>query len=263
MSDLRQKWAEAVERKSSLLCVGIDPSEAGQRSKQSLPAGINKVDWTIEIIDRVAPYTAAIKLNRNYYKDVSRAEMQMMTTRMREHGMLSIDDTKLADIGDTNAAAIYHAVAEGYDSLTYAPFPGNTQGTAEEAKRQKLGLIMLVLMSNPEYQVMKDISVKGQAFYQFLAQEAVRCDVEGVVIGAPSAGNHITMQELDYLAERLKTQLILVPGIGAQGGDIAPILHRFGKRTMVNVGRGIIYASDPAKEAKAYRDAIASELAQF
>lgn len=263
MSDFRQEWARTVASKKSLLCVGIDASEAGQRASHSIPEGQSKQNWTLDLIDAVAPFASAVKINRNYYKDLSRTEMATLTERIRSHGMLSIDDTKLSDIGDTNAAAIYHAKAEGYDSLTYAPFPGNTLATAQEAKRQKLALIMLVLMSNPEYQRMKSLSVDGQPFYQFLADEAVKADVEGVVIGAPSPGNHITSSELDWLSQRLLTQTILVPGIGAQGGDIAPILRRFGQRTIVNVGRSIIYAQDPKAEAKRFRDLIQSELAQF
>lgn len=263
MSNFRDDWARVSLAKDSLLCVGIDASEPGQRSKLSIPEGANKVDWTLSIIDQVAPYSAAIKINRNYYKDLSRSDMQRICKRIRNLDMLSIDDTKLADIGDTNAAAIYHAAVEGYDSMTYAPFPGNAQQTAEEAKRQKLGLIMLVLMSNTEYGTMKDILVKGQPFYQFLADEAVKADVDGVVVGAPSQGNHISIEELDYLAKKLRTQTILVPGVGAQGGELAPILQRFGRRTILNVGRAIIYAENPAMEAKGFRDKIRAELAQF
>ncbi len=263
MSQFRRDWLSVVDAKKSLLCVGIDPSEPGQRSAQSIPEGVDKVEWTLKIIDQVAPYSAAIKPNRNYYKDISRSDMQRITARIRQHGMLSIDDTKLADIGDTNAAALYHAAAEGYDSITYAPFPGNTIGTADEARRQKIGLIQLVLMSNPEFQVMKNAQVNGQNFYEFLADQAVTADVDGVVIGAPSKGNHIGLEELDRLAKKLTSQVILVPGIGAQGGEVGPILQRFGKRTMVNVGRAIIYSPDPAAEAKRYRDLIQAELAQF
>jgi orotidine-5'-phosphate decarboxylase len=261
--NFREQWAAAVKRKNSLLCVGIDAAEPGQRGSASVPEGISKLDWTLEIVDKISPYSTAVKINRNYYKDFSRAEMQRLTARIREHGMLSIDDTKLADIGDTNAAAIFHAKKEGYDALTYAPFPGNALQAAEEARKQKLGLIMLVLMSNPEFKLMKDAQIGGKPFYLYLAEQAAKGDVDGVVIGAPSESNHITASELDALAKVLKTATILVPGIGAQGGEIGPILARFGRRTVVNVGRAIIYATDPAREAMAYCDAINQELAQF
>ncbi|MBC7660703.1 MAG: orotidine 5'-phosphate decarboxylase [Chitinophagaceae bacterium] len=261
--NFRGLWADAVERKSSLLCVGIDAAEPGQRGAQSYPQGVGKLSWTLGIVDAIAPYAAAVKINRNYYKDFSRSDMQILTQKIREHGMLSIDDTKLADIGDTNAAALYHASQEGYDALTYAPFPGNALQTAEQAKSQGIGLIMLVLMSNPEFKLMKDALIGGLPFYEYLAHQAEKGDVDGVVIGAPSVHNHITIDELDKLATILTTATILVPGIGAQGGDIGPILQRFGRRAIVNVGRAIIYAADPAQVAKQYRDQIATELAQF
>ncbi len=260
--NFRKLWAEAVSHKSSLLCVGIDAAEAGQRTSSSVPAHTSKLEWTLDIIDKIAPYAAAVKINRNYYKDLSRAEMRTITGRIRQHGMLSIDDSKLADIGDTNAAAIYHAAQEGYDALTYAPFPGNALQAAEQARQQNIGLIMLVLMSNPEFKLMKKAQIEGQDFYLYLAEQAAQGDVDGVVIGAPSATNHIQANELDGIAKRLGSATILVPGIGAQGGEIGPILQRFGKRTIVNVGRAIIYAADPAAEARHYRDQIQKELAR-
>lgn len=263
MKNFRELWAEAVQRKSSLLCVGIDAAEPGQRASQSIPAGMSKLDWTLAIIDQIAPHAAAVKINRNYYKDLSRGEMRMLTARIRQQGMLSIDDSKLADIGDTNAAAIYHAAQEGYDALTYAPFPGNALQAAEQAREQRIGLIMLVLMSNPEFKLMKDAQIEGKPFYLFLAEQAAKGDVDGVVIGAPSASNHIQTTELDALARKLGSATVLVPGIGAQGGEIAAILQRFGRRTIVNVGRAIIYADDPGAAAKRFRDAIHKELAQF
>ncbi|WP_141731939.1 orotidine 5'-phosphate decarboxylase / HUMPS family protein [Oligoflexus tunisiensis] len=255
--DFRQKWLAAVQRKNSLLCVGIDPAEAAQRHGKQMPDGVNKTDWTLSIIDAVAPYTAAIKLNRNYFKDISRDAMRSLNDRIHAQGMVSIDDSKLADIGDTNDAGIYHAKQEGFDAITYAPFPGNTLQAGAQAKAHGLGLIPLVLMSNPEYQLMKSALIQGEPLYRFLAKQAAEAQAAGIVIGAPSSGNHITIEEISEVARILPEALVLVPGIGAQGGDIAPILRIFGQRTIANVGRAIIYAQDPAQEAKTYRDMLA------
>lgn len=260
MSEFVKKWLAAVERKNSLLCVGIDAAEPKQRAAQFVPEGQTKLDWTLNLINKVAPYAAAIKINRNYYKDLPRSEMQKITTLIREQGMVSIDDTKLADIGATNATGIYHAAEEGFDSLTYAPFPGNTLEAAEQARAQNIGLIGLVLMSNPEFRVMKEARIDGKPLYLFLAEQAAEAKVDAVVIGAPSAQNHIREEEIHELAERLPQAAVLVPGIGAQGGEIGPILRVFGKRTIANVGRSIIYAGDPAAEARKARDAIMQEL---
>ena len=255
----REQWLETQARKRSLLCVGIDAAEAEQRSQGHTPPGLSKVAWTLRIIEQVAPYAAAIKLNRNYYKDLSREEMRSLTACIHRHDMLAIDDCKLADIGETNDAGIYHAAREGFDALTYAPFPGNTVQAAAQAKHHKIGLIALVLMSNPEYQVMKTAVVGDQPFYLYLAQETARAAVEGIVIGAPSAGNHISIDEIAAVARLHPETLVLVPGIGAQGGEIGPILQHFGERTIANVGRAIIYAENPGAVAAQYRDQIAQQ----
>ncbi len=255
--DFRQKWLDAVQRKKSLLCVGIDPAEAAQRHGNQMPEGVSKTEWTRTIIEAVAPYTAAIKLNRNYFKDISREAMRSLNDRIHALGMVSIDDSKLADIGDTNDAGIYHAKQEGFDAVTYAPFPGNTLQAGAQAKAHDVGLIPLVLMSNPEYRLMKTALVNGEPLYRFLAHQSAEAQAAGIVIGAPSPGNHITIEEISEVARILPEALVLVPGIGAQGGDIAPILRIFGQRTIANVGRAIIYAKDPAQQAKEYRDMIA------
>jgi orotidine 5'-phosphate decarboxylase subfamily 2 len=256
--DFRQKWLEAVQRKKSLLCVGIDPAEAAQRHGHQMPDGVSKTEWTRSIIEAVAPYTAAIKLNRNYFKDISREAMRSLNDRIHALGMVSIDDSKLADIGDTNDAGIYHAKQEGFDAITYAPFPGNTLQAGKQAQAHEVGLIPLVLMSNPEYRLMKTALINGEPLYRFLAHQSAEAKAAGIVIGAPSPGNHITLEEISEVARILPEALVLVPGIGAQGGDIAPILGIFGQHTIANVGRAIIYAKDPAQEARTYRDMIAA-----
>jgi orotidine 5'-phosphate decarboxylase subfamily 2 len=254
--DFRQKWLAAAQRKNSLLCVGIDPAEVAQRQGKQMPEGVSKTEWTRSIIEAVAPYTAGIKLNRNYFKDISRQAMRALNDHIHALDMVSIDDSKLADIGDTNDAGIYHAKQEGFDAITYAPFPGNTLEAGQQAKAHNVGLIPLVLMSNPEYRFMKSAIINGELLYRFLAHQSAEAQAAGIVIGAPSAGNHITVEEISEVARILPDALVLVPGIGAQGGDIAPILKIFGQRTIANVGRAIIYAKDPAQQAKEYRDMI-------
>ncbi len=253
----REQWHEAVHRKNSLLCVGIDAAEPGQRTQKAMPPDISKVDWTLQLIEQVAPYAAGIKLNRNYYKDISRSEMQMINASIHRLGMVSIDDSKLADIGETNDAGIYHAREEGFDAITYAPFPGNTLQAAAQAAKHGIGLIVLVLMSNPEYRVMKEARLGDEPLYLYLAKQVAQGQAAGVVIGAPSPDNHISLNEIREVAQLLPDALVLVPGIGAQGGELTPILANFGERTIANVGRAIIYDPDPAAQARYFRDSIA------
>lgn len=259
MLSFNERWLQLVEDKKSCLCVGIDPANSDQRSEMFVES--QKLDWVKSIVEEVADYCSAIKLNRQYYKDFSRTQMQELNQFIHARGLLSIDDSKIADIGSTNDAALYHSVAEGFDAITYAPFPGNIEETAGFAKQRGIALIMLVLMSNPEFGFMKTASFEGQPAFEFFASQASKFQVDGVVIGAPSAKNHIQQKELESLKNILTEKtLILVPGIGAQGGDWQPLLNTFGKRCMINVGRSIIYADNPRLAAKRLHNQMLDSL---
>lgn len=257
MAKFFEKWQKLVKLKNSCLCVGIDPADAGQRSGQTLQNSQQKLEWTMAMIEKVAPFTAAIKLNRNYFKDLAHEDMQRLNQQIHQHNMLSIDDSKLADIGETNDAGLYHAAQEGFDSVTYAPFPGNIGETAEHARQRNIALIMLVLMSNPEFEIIKNASIQGMRAFEYFARQAAKHNVEAIVVGAPSPKNHVLIDELETIHSILKPeQLVLVPGVGAQGGNLEPLIRVFGDRAMINVGRSIIYHDDPAGEAQRYQEMI-------
>lgn len=255
----QERWLSCVSQKKSLLCVGLDPAEAGQRSNAELAAGQSKLQWSLDIINQVAPYACAIKPNRNYYKDFSRSDMQTLTAAIHAHNMLAIDDSKIADIGATVDAGLFHAKQEGFDAVTFAAFAGNTREAAESAAKHQIALITLVLMSNPEFASTKNAEFNGEAGYEFLAHESSQhAAVAGVVIGAPSSQNHITPQEVVQVKSIIGDRLVLMPGIGAQGGEMDFMLKTFGRRLIVNVGRAIFQAKDPAAVAKEYCEKMQS-----
>lgn len=250
-------WQRAVEKKQSVLCVGIDPANQDQRQTNAIDLGHDKLNWTLNMIEAVAPFAAGIKLNRNYFKDCSADQLSKLTGAIRSFGMISIDDSKVADIGDSNDAGIYHAKVQGFDAITYAPFPGNIADTALRARTRDIGLIMLVMMSNPEFQIMSKASIDGEAFSDYLAKAVNQYNIEGMVIGAPSPSNHInehTIKHLDEISGGNK--LALVPGVGAQGGSAATIIDVFGSRAIINVGRAITYAENPSEAARGYLDEL-------
>ena len=256
MTPVKTRWLETVRRKNSQLCVGIDPAEKGQRPGAVLANAEEKLAFCLDLVAKVAPFASAIKPNRNYFKDFSRAQMVALNQKIHECDMLSIDDSKLADIGETNDAGLFHAASEGFDLVTYAPFAGNIKDASRKAVSRGLGLITLVLMSNPEFQVIKEATIGGMKGFEYFASEAARWDSPGIVIGAPSPDNHITVGEIERVREIVGERLVLVPGIGAQGGACDVILACFGEMAMINVGRAIMHAPDPAGEALACRDRI-------
>lgn len=252
----REKWQETVAQKDSILCVGLDPADFGQRPGRTLPKEQNKLEWCMDFVRQVAPYSAAIKINRNYVKDFSQGDLYRLVRQVHDLGILAIDDTKLCDIGETNDAGLYHSAAEGFDAVTYSPFPGNVQEAVTQSHARGLGVFVLVLMSNPEFEVMKDGLLGGMKAYEFLARASKEAGADGVVIGAPSGKNHIQESEIRRVYDLLGDQLVLMPGLGAQGGEAKLLLQFFRDRVVANVGRTILYADQPDAEAKKYRDLL-------
>jgi orotidine-5'-phosphate decarboxylase len=97
--------------------------------------------------------------------------------------------------------------------------------------------------------------------YQQLARDANRFGLAGVVVGAPSEKNHIKPEELEKVRQYFGEEgLILVPGIGAQGGEVTSLINYFGYNHIIaNVGRGLMFSNgantspnEQAEAAKSY-----------
>jgi len=273
------RWREAVKEKNSVLCAGLDPADYWQANENTMPEGVDKVDWSLDFIDKIAPYSAAVKINGKFVDELSGKEKKMLVDRIHQHGMVAIWDHKLPDIGNTNDSGFYHADNFGFDAVTYSPFPGNFEEAAVQAHNRGMGVIGMCIMSNSQHFAEKnklvDITQDTAGYHledilemkhpklgdrkyvpQFiqLAHDSAAYKWDGVVIGAPSPGNHVTLDEVARVkAYAGDNMLVLMPGVGAQGGDAAPILQMFGDNVIVNVGRAVLYAKDPAKEAQKYQ----------
>jgi len=289
----RENWLEAVERSGSVLCAGVDPAEyAMGRGEKGLPNGVDKSVWALEYVEAVAPFVAAVKPNLQYWKGEDDTETLLdMEQLAREKGIVTIDDSKLADIGTTNDAGVFYG-RQRADAITFSPFAGNMEEAVGQARNRNVGLISMVLMSNPEFARQKNMlvpidSVNGwrekDVFYmnrvgsklaegiphvrQYvqLAHDAKKFGVDGVVIGAPSEKNHIESFEIETVRHYVGDEmLVLLPGVGAQGGEAGEIWNHFGRDdVIVNVGRGLMFPNgskstpeEQAGKAKEYRDML-------
>jgi orotidine-5'-phosphate decarboxylase len=256
----KEKWLHSIQLKKTQLCVGLDPAEHGQKAKNTLPQGADKLKWCLQFIDAVEPYASAVKINRNFIKDLSRKETQKLCRHIHDYDMVIIDDAKLCDVGSSNDAGFYHAAEEGFDAITYSPFPGNIEEATTQAHAHDLGIIVLVLMSNPQFRLTKQNLVNGIPFYEHYCHQIVEAGADGVVIGAISPDNHLSENDVVTAGKKLKDQIVLVPGLGEQGGNISVHLHLFKERTIINVGRSILFAQESGAAAKAFRDEIWRQL---
>lgn len=287
MASFREKWLEAVEKKNSVLCAGLDPPEYDMnRGEEGLPYLIDKREWSFRYLEAVSPFAAALKINFNYWKDRDdmRTAEYLADLASAVFGMVVIDDSKLADIGSANEAGIYYAKQKGFDAVTMAPFAGNMKEAAEHAQKWRIGLISMCLMSNPEYGAEKNnpkrvsldegyeskdiILIEGYPYvrkYIQLANDVKRYGLDGVVVGAPSKGNHISEDEIAKVRFYAGDEtIILTPGVGKQGGDASILWKYFDKNNViVNVGRALMFpkgskstTDDQAEAAKQYQEIL-------
>ncbi|MBI2582408.1 orotidine 5'-phosphate decarboxylase [Candidatus Woesearchaeota archaeon] len=265
MTSFREKWLAAVEQKNSVLCAGLDPAESAMgRGDEGLSEKDDKLTFGIRYLEAVSPYCSAVKPNVQYWKGEPDMEfLAILSELAKELGLVVIDDSKLADIGSTNDAGLYHAKQKGFDAVTLAAFAGNIKEAAEQAKKRDIGLISMCLMSNPEYESVKNQWVRVEDMDSFpnsldtveiqgvphvrkyiqLAHDAARHGLDGIVIGAPSKKNHLKDEEI--FAARAYSRddtLVLLPGVGAQGGEASAIWNYFDpNNVIVNVGRAVMF----------------------
>jgi orotidine-5'-phosphate decarboxylase len=272
MTNFDQFWLETVAKRNSILCIGVDPAdtEMGRTDKgEGLPAGVDKRDWTLGYIEKTAKYASGAKWNTQYWmrNDHDIAIMNESMGLAESLGLVVIQDSKLADIGSTNDAGIFNAALRAAHAVTLAPYAGNMGEAAKQCNERGIAGITMCLMSNPEYKFVKnmwfDVSANVSEYhsrdvhmiedvphvrnYIALARQADKFGLDAV-IGAPSSKNHITEEEISNASRYLASpRLVLVPGIGAQGGEVAMLKNYFAaSRIIANVGRACMFP-DPRK----------------
>ncbi|HEA46313.1 MAG TPA: hypothetical protein ENH99_00855 [Candidatus Pacearchaeota archaeon] len=201
------QWFSAVHSKNSVLCAGLDPAIFEmERGERGLSEWADKRKWSLNYVDAVAPYAAALKPSLQYWRGEGDAEiLKEVVERAHSQEMVAILDAKLADIGPTNDAGFFYTKQLGFDAVTLAPYAGNMQQAGEQARNHGVGAITMCLMSNPEYEIEKNKLVpiegerKGSDFhprdivqvggrphvkqYIYLAQSVQQFGLEGMVIG--------------------------------------------------------------------------------
>lgn len=287
-----EKWLEAVDKKDSVLCAGLDPAEfkMGRGEKglsKEMSDGAKKFWWSQTYVQAIAQDCVAIKPNIQYWKREGNViegkigDLEALTRIVyiaHGSGLVAIEDSKLPDIGSTNDAGFFYGAEKGFDAVTYSPFAGNMAEAKKQAHDRGVGIITMCLMSNPEYEREKNklvpvkkedyeeddiVIVDGQHYvkqYIQLAHDAQLYGLDGIVVGAPSKKNHITEEEIATVRRYVDDDMIvLLPGVGAQGGEADLIWKYFaGDRVIVNVGRGLMFPEnkDWAETAKKYRDML-------
>ena len=239
-------------------------SQASTNSKIILANDYDSTDkkifsQTIQNIKTLHKFLCGIKLNFHVLLPLGRKEIIRINKTAHQHGLQTIADIKLNDIGNTNLITLKTLWDFGFDAVIVNPImgPKSLKKIITVAHKQNKGVIALCHMSAPEAKLSYDIDVKlsknskPKPLYQLFLKWAISNKADGIIVGAtfPKIINDckkIVGKKLD----------IYSPGIGVQGGDA--------KQAIVNgsdfliVGRTILDSKDPIYTAKKIQQSLST-----
>ncbi len=251
-----------MEASGSLLCVGLDPELA--RVPERFHAELHPLfAFCREVIDATAPFACAFKPNTAFFEALGAqgwTELAMIFAHVREHhpDVFLICDAKRGDIGSTNTGYV-SAVFDGLraDAITLHPYLG-AEALRPFLEREEKASIVLCRTSNAGAGELQDLQIDGKPLWEHVAARVSNeWNARGncmLVLGATWPA------EMRRIREIAPEMTFLVPGIGAQGGDVEATvqagLRADGKGLVISSSRAILYATDPAQAARETRDAI-------
>jgi orotidine-5'-phosphate decarboxylase len=257
------KLAASWKATNSLVCVGLDPEPRKFPDRfRDAPGGI--FEFNRAIIDATREFACAYKPQFAHYA-AHAAENQLEHTidyiKSTCPSAIVILDSKRGDIGST-AEQYAHEAFERYgaDAVTVNPYLGR-DSVEPFLKYEDKGVIILCRTSNPGAKDFQDLDVGGKKLFQHVAEEVAKewnsANNCMLVVGATYPA------ELADIRARVGDLPLLVPGVGAQGGDVAKVMAA-GKTTggtglVISSSRAILYASSGDDFAEAARKA-AKEL---
>lgn len=264
----RSQLVAAIKEKKSLLCVGLD-TDIGK-----IPAHLQREDDPVfafnkAIIDATAGHTVAYKLNTAFYEAQGLKGWTSLqkTLDYIPSDIFTIADAKRGDIGNTAdqyARTFFHTYP--FDSVTVAPYMGE-DSVAPFLQYEGKWAIVLGLTSNKGSRDFQLQPAGDGLLYEQVLKTVSRWGHPGnlmFVVGATQ------QEQLKHIRSLLPEHFFLVPGVGAQGGDVTTVCTNAMNSdggVLINVSRGVIYASDGTdfasaaeKAAKAYQNEMAANL---
>jgi orotidine-5'-phosphate decarboxylase len=264
----RNELVAQIKKKKSVLCVGLDTDASKlPLHLQNDPNGI--LLFNKAIIDATKEYTVAYKINTAFYEamGIKGWEIMQATLAYIPKEIFTIADAKRGDIGNTAtqyAKTFFETYP--YDSVTVAPYMGADSVQPFLVFENKWAIV-LGLTSNPGSQDFQMLSLADQSFLYERVLKTVSSwgtsENTMFVIGATRA------DQLQNVRNILPHHFLLIPGVGAQGGDVATVCEHAltdDGGILINVSRGIIYASSQEDFASKAQDAAKmyqQEMQQF
>jgi orotidine-5'-phosphate decarboxylase len=255
-----QKLASAEKNNNSLLCVGLDPDLA-KLPKLFQDQTDALLNFNTAIVDVTADLVCGFKVNIAFYEalgadGINQLAKTCVYIREKYPELPILLDAKRADIGNTNNG--YADLAFKYlqaDAITLQPYLGGEalQPFFDHAEK---GMIILCRTSNDGAAEFQDLKVEGRPLYEHVAEAvATKWNANNnclLVVGATYP------EEMKTIRKIVGPDIIfLVPGVGAQGGDVAALMQAgLGpnkNELVINSSRAVLYASSGEDFAEAAR----------
>lgn len=247
--NFQEKLDATVKKNNSLVCVGLD-SDVNKipehlKSKENAVFEFNKaiIDVTHNLVCAYKPNSAFYEANGD--EGLKQLKLTFDYINKTYPEIVSILDAKRADIGNTNNGYVKYAFDWlNADGITLHPYLGR-EAMGPFLQREDKASIILCRTSNKGAGEFQDLVFQGEPLYKIVAKKvASEWNKLGncmMVIGATYP------EELAEVRKIAGDMTFLVPGIGAQGGDVEKTvkagLNSKGAGMIINSSRGIIFAS--------------------
>ncbi len=235
-----------IQRKSqSLLCIGLD-TDINKIPESLFEYGDPVYEFNRRIIDATKDLVCAYKINLAFYESTGEHGWYTVhqTLARIPDDIVTIGDAKRGDIG--NSSEMYaKLLVDDYEfaASTVNPYMGG-DSVAPFLKNSYQGAFILAVTSNPGAKDFQYLKVNGRPLYEVVIARVKKWNAKnncGLVVGATRP------KELQRIRKIVPDMPILIPGIGAQGGDLKSAVRygcdRRGEMAVINASRSILYAS--------------------
>jgi len=257
-----KKYNQRVDAINSLVCVGLD-SDLNKIPDSYKKYALPQFEFNRHIMAETAEFAAAFKFNMAFYEargedGLKELALSVAYARDSHPDILTICDAKRSDIGNTSAAYAYAVFEElGFDAVTLNPYLGRDALQPFLDYKDK-ACIILCRTSNDGSGEFQNLEIDGKPLWQVVAERvATEWNTNNncmLVVGATYP------KVLEQVRAVVGDMTLLIPGIGAQGGDIETVIqsghNSQRKGLMINSSRSIIFAEKPASATQYLRDAI-------
>jgi orotidine-5'-phosphate decarboxylase len=251
------KLLNASRKNKSWLCIGLDPDP-------ELMPEVDVLQFNKAIIEATSDLVCAYKPNLAFYEALGTEGLAILekTVKYIPGDIPVIGDAKRGDIGNTARAyarALFSVL--GFDAATVNPYLG-FDSIEPFINDQDKGVFILCRTSNKGATDFQNLRTNGLQLYEVVAQKAKEWNIHdniGLVVGATYP------EELKIVRSICPDMPLLIPGVGAQGGDLASAVgygvDAHGEKAIINVSRQILYASREKDFTRAARN-IAEKIRQ-